>query len=518
MDIKKEIHDVYKSIMLNENLMMDSKSLNYWTKSISKHEKTIDDLKMHIVKSQEYATAFNRTFIDLCNQEIEGESSETYPIMMKEFRESVAESLHLLNKDDLTTSMLHYIHNTEVFKTKIIDTITKLYITQTGEPPSTETVDEFLQKYVHTNGYGFVDMYRDIWDALEQYTQSKNHGLDFGKTNAENGESNGHIGYDFSDVAKASPEQIEQIKRLWSSKDAFVDFYMSSVKGNPTHYTALIGTIETDTKTLQWVDVFESVYGRPMNVREFLFYAPSMGGERQEGDVLKRKIENMHKTQQTQYVAVKDLMLRFVHKDIDEEYFIKHFLVDATQKEGFLDTLQTSLLCSDEYKTQMCERMKLAYNTMYAEQLPHVEFVFEQVKLKGCDLIDDTINVSLVEFKSKIDDITEHIFKVYMDTLEREPDNSEVNAHFETYLNNIDTSTYDCMDDQLADELKDTLEYHDVIKNKIKAIHLQSVGNGNENGTPLLPSQLYKILQMVVHNRKSKTFDNDIADAIAICT
>ena len=108
-------------------------------------------------------------------------------------------------------------------------------------------------------------------------------------------------------------------------------------------------------------------------------------------------------------------------------------------------------------------------------------------------IVDDNINRILSNFKEITDDITTHIFRVFLSVLERQPDIHEVEQHIVYYRDHIDDQTMVQLDECLENKLMNSLEYHDILKTKIK-IAYKTVKTKD-----ILPSTLFGILNQIIN-------------------
>ena len=237
-----------------------------------------------------------------------------------------------------------------------------------------------------------------------------------------------------------------------------------------------------------------------MNVREFLFYKTTL---ETCTDVIETITEFKEKHTST-LVAVQEIIIKYLGYNVDEERFIRDYLFKINN-ESFLQDLKISIIASEEYETKMKHRLNIIYNQLYDEELnaDDQEYIFEKIKAEGFELLNEELNRFIVDFKNESDHITERIFRIIIDTFGREPDCHEIDSFSSVYRKNTG-KTFEDIDKLVERELQDSLEYHDVLKKKIRDTYVKV------KGTQILPSLLYSTLQKIVSDQDKKNVDTHI--------
>jgi hypothetical protein len=264
---------------------------------------------------------------------------------------------------------------------------------------------------------------------------------------------------------------------------------------------------DSNNGVLHIVDEFEKVYKRNMNIREYLLYVHQLRNV--AVPKLASYITELHNMHVASFTEVGDIVFRYLHTKLDEDAFIKSHL-SSISEPGFLDTLRNAIIASHEYEEKMTDRVSALYKSMYDETLDasDLSYVFGKIRAEGHDLMDESVNNLIVAFKNETDDITQHIFGIFVETYEREPDVHEIAKYLSVYRLHNDKAMSD-VDAMIEKELTEALEYHDVIKAKIKKIHTML------RNTSVLPSHLYTVLQKVLQqNHESSTVDELITKLI----
>ena len=138
-------------------------------------------------------------------------------------------------------------------------------------------------------------------------------------------------------------------------------------------------------------------------------------------------------------------------------------------------------------------------------------YIFTMIKTLKLSIVDDNINRILSSFKEITDAITSHIFRVFLNVLERQPDIHEVEEHIIFYRDNIDEKTMENLDTILEQTLMNSLEYHDILKTKIKIAYKSA------RTKEILPSTLFSVLNQVIPKLsmlKNNEIDRTISTAV----
>jgi hypothetical protein len=488
VDIKKVLFDTFKSIMLNKIDMIDSKMLNYWINSITNQNKTLDDFKNFVLKSTDYNNILRKTFLDIY-YEIIGD---------KNYHELFNKFLSLYDNSILQeTDILSFIKTSEAFQSKFSEIISNMFQLIHETNATAEQIDYFLDKFRNNPSYSIDDLRADI-DRFNGILGTNN---DMKPDNEDINIFGDDTIMDFTE------EQQNEILQLWKDKPKFLKFYRENIGKNTRELNILQPEpIVPKANIINIVDTFEKVFQRNMNVREYLHYIDDM--KKVAMDKLHAYISDIYKHHYDTFINVRDITSRYLDKELTEDEFISTYLHEK-DSEAFAEQLVIFIVNSPEYKETMCNKIGTLYKTIYDECLVDADivYIFEKVKKQMCDVMSEDLNNYIVEFKNETDRLTERIFKIYLDTFEREPDIYEISKYLELYRKNIDKDI-ESVDKQIEMELKTSLEYHDVIKGKIKNIYLEK---HNKN---ILPSIVYSILEKVIKSKDIENVDTFISELV----
>ena len=459
-NVKLEILNLFNDVMLNTLDTMDSKTLNYWTNAISRGSKSLDDLNTFLLKSQDYTTAVKNTFVDIFYDKIGGDGD--YQTLLRSCTDNFRDQQ--IHREDI----YKYIVESSEFSIKYKNIIQKVYEAITNKQPDHEITIKLLQKFQQLPEYSIDDLKIDISEGLRD---------DDAK--------------DVDDALNSeefNPDQQQEIIALWNDKSKFLEFYRKlldqSEQKNPVVVsTSSICHNDNDEK-YKFITIFESVYGSSMFALEYVLYTNAFINKAN----LLNEIKILKEHHDEMFSNVREISAKYLNESMEEQEFIRTYLPHI-QDDNFVENLKNKILSSEQYKTKMTQKLSGMYQSMYGESLgkDESEYIFNKVKQAEYDLLNEDVNTVLVEYKNETDSFTERIFRIFIDTFEREPDIHELPKYVQMYRvhGELDSGVVDKM---VESELVASLEYHDVIKQKIKNIYAKI------KNTSILPSVLFNIL------------------------
>lgn len=229
------------------------------------------------------------------------------------------------------------------------------------------------------------------------------------------------------------------------------------------------------------VDDFETVFKRPMFVQEYFKYV--VGNKK--WDLSKHSFD---------YNEIRNLYETYANTKLMEYTYVKQYL-DVVERTNYKNEIIDAIVDSKEYETNMKQVLKQNYKSLFGEDLEtqDIEYIFKKVKSKKLGVVSDEIQVMLTNLKAESDSIVSNIFNTYQKVLERDPDVHELDTYIEDYRINIDTNI-DVINNNLEKTLMKSLEFHDIIKKKVKLLYK------SKNGKEILPSKLFTVLSQVASN------------------
>ena len=234
------------------------------------------------------------------------------------------------------------------------------------------------------------------------------------------------------------------------------------------------------------LDDFENVFQRPMYVQEYFKYASDSDWE------------TIHEKHKDDFEQMRAIFQNYTGKSISEYYFIKKYL-SSIDSSDFFQTIINDIVDSNEYKNGMISILSKKYESMFDLSLDadDCEYIFAIVKDKKMPIISDDINSILSKLKEETDEITSNIFKLYMDVLDRPPELIE-NVKYIAFYRKRKQVDKQSINSELEKILIGTLEFHEILKSKIKRYYRDSLNSEIPN------SVLYDTLNKILSSKLSE--------------
>jgi hypothetical protein len=437
------------------NAEPDKKLVTYWANALTKGDKTKSQFMLYIANYTEYLNFIKYTFIDMFYDHL----STCEDIDMGKLFDKMIISQDVgvpMTEDDIW----NWIRNTEVFERQYTDMINKLFLTIKDRVPNEQELQMYLFKLKENRGYSVDALRKDI------------------------------VGQD----GIASDEAAES--DAMATKD-------QPIADEPNKKE------DAQRIDLEIVASFEETYERNMNVREYIQYISDL---RQSKcfDVLEDHIRRLNDLHREMFAGVKEIMHTYLDAYITENEFIAKYLSRA-HISSFLDDVKREVFESDEYKNKMMDKLKVIFMNMYGEKMTtgDAAYMFEHVKKQEVELVSDELNEVMAAFKAQNDEVVQSIFDIFFDVFDREPDAAE-QARYLTFIREQKASDVemDAIKDAIVLDLKQSLEYNDVLKKKIKAAYSRFSTDA------LFPSKIYQVLDKIVPIKHYKDVDERIDNAV----
>ena len=244
------------------------------------------------------------------------------------------------------------------------------------------------------------------------------------------------------------------------------------------------------------LEVFEAAFGRKMYVEEFALYGVEY--LQLQPDAMKKVASVFTQS----YNRVREVYLDYANvSDFSPYEFVKRHLHEHDDP-GFCDALADELLHSDAYKDSMCRKLSALHTEFFDDDLDpaSLAYIFDRVRRASLGLHSEQLVHSIKELKKETDHILENVFFVYMAAYARPPEDDEQREHVTEYREYLTASGDSCSLTSLTDaanarlmaRLIQTLEFHDVLKSKIRNEY------GRRSSTSPSPGALYQVLKKVL--------------------
>lgn len=339
----------------------------------------------------------------------------------------------------------NYITSLPEFSKKYRENISNILIYENGSAESIteDMIDFYFKKFVTIHDYSFDKMTLDI-------------------------ANNVHKG-----------EQVVEFEKVEENLSSFKDDLTTSNLYNK-----------------QFVMDFEEVFQRPIFVQEYFKY----------NNILSINFQQLFKEHNENYNRLREIFESYTGKTISE-YFYVHKFLDFVDDPQFFEKIVNDIVGSNEYKNSMQRILVEQYKSMYDIDLDEqdINYIFDIVKRQKLDIKNEKIAIILSDLKEETDSIVSNIFKEFTRVLERPPDVYDIEQYTNYYRSKLDEG-YKNINKNLENILMHTLEFHDIIKKKIKELYVSKYGN------EIKPSILFDCLNRVL--TKNDEFDMDSMDQL----
>lgn len=438
MEFKNNIQDLYFKAF---EMKPDSKMSTYWTNSIANKEKTEADFVKFIINGIDYKTRLLSKFKSLWCEIIGTEFDKNIVI---DFLEG---SVTVIGSAEIKL----FLKNTTAYKNKISDIIATIFNSRFNKEPTAQEIAHYFSKFQENENYTISTFETDLKysnkDLVQEFCLKNN-------------------------VDKSNEIYDEYVK---IKND---DTYLLKLITSP----ATTNNIELDHS---FIDNFERVFDRPIYVQEYSKYY----NDRTSADMTNMYVNHVEK-----FKTMKTILSKYTNYDLREHEYVQRFLFKI-EITDFIENFEKNIVYDEKYVATMKGNIVKTYEQLYDERLDEadVEYIFDKVQKQRLDIQDQRLDEYLLDFKKETDNIVNRIFKLYMEIYERTPDKSEL---FEKSLCYRRQTSFEDIDKVIEKELMSCLEFHDIIKNRIRKIKQD-----------LNVSDVYKLLSLVITKLGSLRMD-----------
>jgi hypothetical protein len=215
------------------------------------------------------------------------------------------------------------------------------------------------------------------------------------------------------------------------------------------------------------IERYETVFKRPMFVHEY--YKCIL--ENYDTNNSSVNYSHVYNKFIDDYNNVRKIISDYLNYDLKEYDFVKKYLY-AVENKAFFTKIIDDIVASNEYKKQMFSTIKQEFSSLFKETLKQhdIEYIFQKIVVHKLSLNDERLNEFLVDLKTETDDIISHIFTQYTNVLERSPDVYEIDDLVQHYRKNMIDCTIVEINTTTEKSLLLSLEFHDILKKKIKCV------------------------------------------------
>lgn len=459
---------------------IDAKTLSYWTNMIHKGEKTMEDYEAALIIGEADYTERLRQMFTNAFREVVGYD---FDFPKQDFRTFLKRDA--CNRVPSHQDIVQWIKtNSADFNTKYVNIIQVTYNIHTDSDCTPDIIDFYMDKLRTAEDYNLMSLELDIKSRAHDacvvtvdITAEEAKSLFVRKSWKD-------------DLLENAPLSDMLKEKLSYATDAEAVSILEQVV-NPM---VVLPTLKGNE-----LDEFETVFGRPMYVKEYFKYvveAPE--------PLPQEKLKTIRDKQTRDYNVMHGLYRNYNNIDLTEWSFVHKHLYDVDAPE-FFDTFVDGIVFSDAYKKSMVDVLNFSNKQLYDTHLDEsdIEYVFKKVQDKRLGLNDDSVIEVLKDLKYETDLFVENISDTYKKTLERHPDVYEISKYVEMYRHDVPALTIEKVNENLSKILVNELEFHDIIKK-----HIGSVYSSKKGGAEILRSKLFDILNKILQKLHDITIYN----------
>jgi hypothetical protein len=236
-----------------------------------------------------------------------------------------------------------------------------------------------------------------------------------------------------------------------------------------------------------FLQTFEEVFRRKMFVEEFIWHGPQILSSSAED------IRELHKSFAEAYNRVREVYVAYIDDQGFDVYRFVQMHLHEYSTPDFLHGLPPRLIDTDRYVQCMSTKLRGLYRSFYDDDLDAAgfEYLFRSVRSRSMGVHDEDLPARVRAFRDETDTIVENIYFVYTSTFMRSPEEDELHELVQEYRTRLrdEQAHIVRINEDVSIRLMATLEFHDVIKGKLKLVSQQ------QQHQQLAHSALYLLLQ-----------------------
>lgn len=216
-----------------------------------------------------------------------------------------------------------------------------------------------------------------------------------------------------------------------------------------SHITSFAARQAASADVGNMLESFREVFGRPMYVQEYLrlIYAPEGVRPSSERETW-RDVFSRQKPQTLELVnVIADVYARFLKQRVTDYDVMNAYMplfIQRPEKERVSDAVTRDIIKTPMYRAAMTEHLCAEYRSMYGEDIaPHdVDCVFEVAQTEAISLVDDRLRECINAYKAQTDLIVDNLYNTYMCVYDRVPDMEELAKYVGMYRSRLGGIAY----------------------------------------------------------------------------
>lgn len=453
------------------NRKMDAKTLKFWESALAKSGSTMADFEAFVAGSTDYTSRviqlFKTKHIELLGVEPDARGSDA-------FMRACAGRL----VDD--AEVHEYVAGTPECQQKhrtLVTTVGGVAAEKHGRGLTAEEVDALVGKFQKDAAYGISELETDVENilnpSLPPASAPSAPAVSFLDIEAPEGCRD--VLHGLQQATSSDVVDATTVARLVSE-------LVKRCSSAALHVHLPATAPVTTSGVWEWLEAWEREAGRPMYVQEYLKYS----GKDDMNDERVRAAVQLHRRV---YEHARKLQEKYADQQLSEHDFVRLHIYAMDDPE-FLQTMLEDVLRSEDYRSMMTQALVDMHRRLYdaAPDADSTAFMFSQALTEQLALNDERLRDLVVTFRKECDAQAARAHEVYLKVYGREPDADEVAQVLPLYR--ASHGGYDDVDARVVRQLMSGLEFHDVIKKKIKLHYWEA--HGNEIGA----AALYKVLDV----------------------
>ena len=427
-----------------DNKQLSSKVLLSYQRQQPKNVTEVS-LINYILNSKEFIQHFNNMF-DTIYQMMIPNDLEYLEKMKKVFLSIKCKEKKGFSKQDIQVFIKEQ-DEFEMYYTNVIEQLYDFYFTNTI---TAENLTICLTQIKNLDFKQNVDVEKKIESIIYKLIDNKTKATDINGIVAHDDHKQYFIDL-YQRTFKQEPKHKDLLKvnNFLKNRNNIIDMYFESKYNNNSVFY------------IQIVNMFHRVFDRDITVFEYVKYYDTFSENSQS------EITQYYKVFMSKFNIVLNIYNNYINSKIDHIIFIKKFLnLINLEEDEFQVKIIDIVVDYDLYKQEMFKNIDLIYMNMYGKNIIELdkEYFFKNIHSKKVNLIDDSLQKMITELKDETDTFENTINDTFQKVLQRSTERSEMDifiAYFRYPTDYVNAKV------KLEDELYESLEYHDVLKDII---------------------------------------------------
>lgn len=445
-----------------------------------------------ILNSGQFISHFERVFGNVIHSIFFDESDVLMGVddCKNVFIKTVVRTKHTLNNKDVQ-DFIKQTNLFELYYTDMINSVYSFYYNQRISERHSFDILELLKKtdFMEKNKHDIETIIHNQIRNIEPHSNVKQMDMNDREVLSETNKRFISL-YENKFGSPPTIHDIKEFQTFMDRKENIADMYFTQKYMDYTFFSKKI------------IDDFFSVFKRDITVFEYVKYFKSFTSttrddtdfiDNDKDDVVYNAIKNYYDNYKIKYNKVFNMYNAFLNHRIDTQEFVKTYLplmdIDDDEYENIVKEM---IVKYPEYKKVVTDKIQNIYLSTFTKTISDTDlaFFFKKIHQMRLSLQDERFTQVVTTLKEETDNYHAKIHSITHAVLNRNADEVEIET-FIVYFRNHETSQMK-PEIQLENELYESLEYHDVLKDII----VQEFGKRLKK--TLSRSELFKMLQHIL--------------------